>query len=261
MALGGVCICFVLFHWQRMIQRLSSWLCFPLLCVRIAQVYQMLTGLPRWLSGKESACQCRRRRRWGFDPWIGKIPWRRKWQLSPAFLPGESHGQRILVDYSPWGHKESDMTEHGRTTKCLLSSRYLVCLDINPDIHASMMLLLFSFSMKVHWHREVNNMLKVTQLVKSGYRICIQQPGPRAHRLGTLYECGFCSPRTYQKGVRNSYHSLSPCSMQAHCWDRKQILESLDWTGQRGSRVSKAARGLNGACFQHQSTFQQCWVA
>ena len=63
MALGGVYICFVLFHWQRMIQRLSNWLCFPLLCVRRAQVYQMLTGLPRWLSGKESACQCRRRRR------------------------------------------------------------------------------------------------------------------------------------------------------------------------------------------------------
>ena len=54
------------------------------------------------------------------------------------------------MGYSPWGHKELDMTEHGRTTKCLLSSRYLVRLDINPDIHASMMLLLFSFSMKVH---------------------------------------------------------------------------------------------------------------
>ena len=42
---------------------------------------------------------------------IGKIPWRRKWQPVPVFLPGESHGQRNLVDYSPWGHKESDTTE------------------------------------------------------------------------------------------------------------------------------------------------------
>ena len=49
-------------------------------------------------------------RRPGFDPWVGKIPWRRKWQPSPVFLPGESHGQRSLVGYRPWGHKESDAT-------------------------------------------------------------------------------------------------------------------------------------------------------
>ena len=48
----------------------------------------------------------------GFDPWVGKIPWRRKWQPTPVFLPGKSHGQRNLTGYSPWGHKESDMTEH-----------------------------------------------------------------------------------------------------------------------------------------------------
>ena len=47
----------------------------------------------------------------GFDPWVGKIPWRRAWQPTPVFLPGESHGQRSLVGYSPWGHKESDTTE------------------------------------------------------------------------------------------------------------------------------------------------------
>ena len=54
-------------------------------------------GLPRWLSGKESACQCSRPRRLRFDPWIRKIPWRRKWQPTTVFLPGKSHGQRILV--------------------------------------------------------------------------------------------------------------------------------------------------------------------
>ena len=54
---------------------------------------------------KASACNA------GFDPWVGKIPWRRKWQPTPVFLPGESHGQRSLVGYSPWGHKESDTTE------------------------------------------------------------------------------------------------------------------------------------------------------
>ena len=58
---------------------------------------------------KKSACQCRRCR---FDPWMGKIPWRRKWQPTPVFLPGKSHGQRSLAGYSPWGCKELDMTEH-----------------------------------------------------------------------------------------------------------------------------------------------------
>ena len=53
-------------------------------------------GLPRRLCGKESACQCRRH---GFHLWVGKIPWRRKWQPTLVFLPGESHGQRSLVGY------------------------------------------------------------------------------------------------------------------------------------------------------------------
>ena len=52
--------------------------------------------------------QCRRPR---FDPWVGKIPWRRKCQLTPVFLPGEFHRQRSLVGYSPWSHKELDTTE------------------------------------------------------------------------------------------------------------------------------------------------------
>ena len=51
------------------------------------------------------------RRRPKFDPWIGKIPWRRRWQSTPVFLPEKSHGQRSLAGYSPWGHKESDTTE------------------------------------------------------------------------------------------------------------------------------------------------------
>ena len=64
--------------------------------------------LPWWLSDKESSCQYRRH---GFDPWVGKIPWRRAWQPTPVFLPGESHGQRSPVGYSPRGHKESDTTK------------------------------------------------------------------------------------------------------------------------------------------------------
>ena len=64
-------------------------------------------NLPRWVRGKEPACQCRRL---GFNPWVRKTPWRRKWQPTPVFLPGKSHGQRSLAGYSAWCHKESDMT-------------------------------------------------------------------------------------------------------------------------------------------------------
>ena len=57
-----------------------------------------LPGLPRWSKDKESTCQCRRCR---MDPWVGKIPWKRKWQPSPVFWPGEFHGPRSLAGYSP----------------------------------------------------------------------------------------------------------------------------------------------------------------
>ena len=66
--------------------------------------------LPRWHSGKESACQCRRRKRCKFNPWAGKMPWRRKWQPTLACLPGKVQGQRRLVGYSPRGCKGSDMS-------------------------------------------------------------------------------------------------------------------------------------------------------
>ena len=49
------------------------------------------------------------------DPWVGKIPWSRKWQPTPVFLPGKFHGQKNLVGSRPWDHKESDMTEHTHT--------------------------------------------------------------------------------------------------------------------------------------------------
>ena len=63
------------------------------------------------LSVKESNCQCRRCR---FDPWVKKIPWRRKWQSTPLFLPWKFHGERSLVGYSPWNHKR---VRHGLVTK------------------------------------------------------------------------------------------------------------------------------------------------
>ena len=65
-------------------------------------------GFPGGAVIKNLLCQCRRH---GLDSCVGKIPWRRKWQSSPVFLPGKSHGQRSLVGYSPYGCKELDMTE------------------------------------------------------------------------------------------------------------------------------------------------------
>ena len=72
--------------------------------------------LPRWLSDEKSAC--RRCKRCGFDPWVRKIPWRRKWQPTPVFLPAKYHGQRSLVGYSPycrrvrhdWGRTHTSIT-------------------------------------------------------------------------------------------------------------------------------------------------------
>ena len=62
-------------------------------------------GFPQCKSG---CLQCGRP---GFDPWVRKIPWRRKWHPTPVLLPGKFHGWRSLVGYSPWGRKESDTTE------------------------------------------------------------------------------------------------------------------------------------------------------
>ena len=56
-------------------------------------------------------CQCRKLKRCGFDPWVGKNPWRRKWEPTPVFLPGWFHWQRCLAGYNPWDLTESDMTE------------------------------------------------------------------------------------------------------------------------------------------------------
>ena len=68
-------------------------------------------GFPRGNSGKEHTCQCRRHKRCSFDPWVGKIPQRKAWKLTPVFLPAESHGQRSLVGYNPQGRKESVTSE------------------------------------------------------------------------------------------------------------------------------------------------------
>jgi len=92
---------------------------------------------PGGSDGKESACQCRRHRRRGFRPWVGKIPWRRKWQPTPVFLPGESHGQRSLVGCS--------------LLLLLLSHFSRVQLCVTPWTAAYQAPLSLGFSRQEHW--------------------------------------------------------------------------------------------------------------
>ena len=95
----------------------------------------IISGFPDG-SGKESICQCRRLKRHRFDPWVGKIPWRRKWQPTPIFLPGEPREQRSRMGYSPKGLKESDTTEHLSTSKYqhLSTTQYLTLSRITVYI-------------------------------------------------------------------------------------------------------------------------------
>ena len=70
------------------------------------------------------------------------IPWRRKWQPTPIFLPGESHGQRSLVGYSPWGHKESDTTERLNNHQCTSAGSRLWEISVLPLNFVNLKLIL-----------------------------------------------------------------------------------------------------------------------
>ena len=99
---------------------------------------QVFHTLPWWLRRWSICLQCGRP---GFKPCVGKISWRRKWQPTPVFLPGKSHGWRSLVGYSPWGHKESDMTErlhsHGPSLEVSNISAHIWLARIQPYVHTN----------------------------------------------------------------------------------------------------------------------------
>ena len=86
------------------------------------------SGVPWWLTEQRICLQCRKPR---LNPWVRKTPWRKVWQPTPVFLPREFHGQRGLVGYSPWGHKESDTTEWLSLFSCLLQTS---CSQIRKTI-------------------------------------------------------------------------------------------------------------------------------
>ena len=79
--------------------------CLSILYVLFASANPKLPGFPHGSVVKNPPAKQET-----FDPWVGKIPWRREWQPTPVFLPEKSHGQRILAGYSPWGHQELDRT-------------------------------------------------------------------------------------------------------------------------------------------------------
>ena len=110
-------------------------------------------------SGKESACQGRRRKRRGFNPWVGKIPWSRKWQPTPGFLPGESHGQRSLAGYSPGSCKEVDTAEHTR----LRSFKPLVIVFFSADGSFLIHDFVFVFSNIVKMSRKIEKGKKIAE--------------------------------------------------------------------------------------------------
>ena len=98
--------------------------------------------LPWWLSGKESASQCRRYR---FDLWVGKIPWRKKRQPTPVFLPRKSHGQMILMSYSLGVAKELNVLRQLNNNKYKYTTlKKMVNISL-VDTFLSFYCFLFSF--------------------------------------------------------------------------------------------------------------------
>ena len=101
-----------------------------------------------------------------FDPWVGKIPWRRKWQPAPVFLPGKSHRQRSPVGYRPWGHKEWDMTQR-------LNNKNMTGNWLNPSLR--------------------NHEFRIPTMGPEHPWILVPMEGPKAHRLWLLRDdCRRC---------------------------------------------------------------------
>ena len=94
-------------------------------------------------SGTELACQYRKHKRCRFNPWVGKIPWRRAWQPTPVLLPEESQEQSSLAGYSPGGCRESDRTEATYHT-CMMTPDAVILVSLNVEFQATFLLSSFT---------------------------------------------------------------------------------------------------------------------
>ena len=140
------------------------------LCLHVVNCFHCcVAGFPGGINGKEPACQCRRLKRCGLNPRVGKIPWRREWQLAPVFLPEESHGQRSLEGYSPSGCSQTRLK--------LLST----------PIHTSCCVAIMLY--KIANYRRTNiawfhlhEVFKTVKLVEVKNRMVIQEPRGERNR-------------------------------------------------------------------------------
>ena len=132
--------------------------------------FKLCLNFPGGAGGKESTCKYRRCERHGFNPWVAKVPWSRKWQPKPVFLPGKFHGQRSLVGYSPWGRKELDMTEHKHTHR---SEEVSPAFSLSPE--------------KVLEQKDKHSILQISYCPSD--MISVHSTTPGAEIKGKLKEC------------------------------------------------------------------------
>ena len=106
--------------------------------------------LPWWLSNKEYCCQCKRCIRHRFSLWVGKIPWRRKWQPTPVSFSGKFHGQRSPVGCTLWGHRESDTTQ-----QLSIQTNFKEKADAKDILHKELLLTTMPcFLLHAHWDQK-----------------------------------------------------------------------------------------------------------
>ena len=179
---------------------------------QVTYLFVCFQCLPRWLSGKESACQCRR---CGFSPWVRKIPWRRKWQPTSLFLTGKFHGQRSLAGYNPCGHKELDTTEHTCQPKNHAPALPLVCY-LSASRYSWGQLCLFASCIGLDSSAPLSNLdLNLWTSVISFLRNMnprskeavdkrvplVQHNPPNCWKIGTLYRKEVCKSYLYTKDL------------------------------------------------------------
>ena len=108
----------------------------------------------------------------GFDPWVGKILWRRKWQPTPVLLPGKSHGQRSVVGYSPRGRKESDTTEQHHFTS-LWSLLESIPGPLEKNVYSVMLNEMFWMCLVSLFLLKCGSMFKTCSIAMFPYWLCL----------------------------------------------------------------------------------------